>query len=235
MKMEDALRRCGVEIGEISRRCEGTEERRSLYRNCISRQGPVLEAHRFASPVVLGTKGCGAANIIFHGQEAHSGSQHMNARRERPCSCGKNSRWKSATIAKKHEDAVCTMGSGQDPFLDCGPRSWGAVRSLWTSATKMPRCLPRFIVGQEASQRFAAEENCTVEWSRLGTLNRCPSSAIVGLCQQAVRETVRYFASYGFVHFRRPAEVSRAGIPTVDCSCAVDGKGCQRARLRPAS
>ncbi len=43
---------------------------------------------------------------------------------------------------------------------------------------------------QEASRRFAAEENCTVDWSRLWNIEPVPFHPhLLDLCEQAVRET----------------------------------------------
>jgi beta-ureidopropionase / N-carbamoyl-L-amino-acid hydrolase len=69
---------------------------------------------------------------------------------------------------------------------------------------------------QEKSIQFAAEEGCTVEWSRIWNIAPEPfHPQLIDLCERAIRETI------GRVH-RMPsgplhdaAEVSRAGIPTV--------------------
>jgi N-carbamoyl-L-amino-acid hydrolase len=73
-----------------------------------------------------------------------------------------------------------------------------------------------FREAREASERFAAEEGCTVEWSRIWSIEPVPfHPALVDFCDEAIRQTA------GTVH-RLPsgplhdaAEVSRAGIPTV--------------------
>ena len=60
--------------------------------------------------VVLGTKGVERHAITFHGQEAHSGSTPMNARRDALAAAAKLA-LEIRAIAGKHPDAVCTMGS----------------------------------------------------------------------------------------------------------------------------
>jgi N-carbamoyl-L-amino-acid hydrolase len=45
-------------------------------------QGPVLESMGLPLAAVLGTKGVERHAITFHGQEAHSGSTPMTARRD---------------------------------------------------------------------------------------------------------------------------------------------------------
>jgi len=69
---------------------------------------------------------------------------------------------------------------------------------------------------QEASRRFAAEEGCTVEWSRLWSIEPIRFHVqLLDLCEQAVRETsgTAHRMPSGPLH--DAAEVSRAGIPTV--------------------
>jgi len=69
---------------------------------------------------------------------------------------------------------------------------------------------------REASDRFAHEERCTVEWSRIWSIEPVPfHPVLLDFCEASIRETA------GTVH-RLPsgplhdaAEVARAGIPTV--------------------
>jgi acetylornithine deacetylase/succinyl-diaminopimelate desuccinylase-like protein len=69
---------------------------------------------------------------------------------------------------------------------------------------------------QEASRRFAAEEKCTVEWSRLWNIEPVPfHAALLDLCEQAVRETSGSAHRMPSGPLHDAAEVSRAGIPTV--------------------
>ena len=79
--LEDALRRCGVEIGRFP---EAEQERANAaaYIELHIEQGPVLESLGLPLGVVLGTKGVERHAITFHGQEAHSGSTPMHARRD---------------------------------------------------------------------------------------------------------------------------------------------------------
>src|SRR6266481_4296816 len=109
VKLEDALRRCGVEIDKFP---EAQREQKSAaaYLELHIEQGPVLEHMGLPLGVVLGTKGVERHNITFHGQEAHSGSTPMNARHDALAAAAKLA-LEIRTIAKKHADAVCTMGS----------------------------------------------------------------------------------------------------------------------------
>ena len=70
----------------------------------------MLESLGLPLGVVLGTKGVERHAITFHGQEAHSGSTPMNARRDALAAAAKLA-LEIRNIARKHPDAVCTMGS----------------------------------------------------------------------------------------------------------------------------
>src|SRR5271156_985565 len=109
IKLEDALRRCGVEIDRFP---ESAKEQKdaAAYIELHIEQGPILERMGLPLATVLGTKGVERHAITFHGQEAHSGSPPMNARRDALAAAAKLA-LEIRTIAGKHPDAVCTMGS----------------------------------------------------------------------------------------------------------------------------
>ena len=73
-------------------------------------QGPVLERMGLPLAVVMGTKGVERHAITFRGQEAHSGSTPMEARRDALAAAAKLA-LEIRPIAMKHPLAVCTMGS----------------------------------------------------------------------------------------------------------------------------
>jgi hydantoinase/carbamoylase family amidase len=226
IKLEDALRRCGVEIDRFP---ESAKERANAaaYLELHIEQGPVLEKMQTPLAVVLGTKGVERHAITFHGQEAHSGSTPMNARRDALAAAAKLA-LEIRAIAKKHPDAVCTIGS-----LKTFPGIVTAVVGR-CEATLDQRDLDANVLAQmyqeavAVSQRFAAEEHCTVEWSRIWNIEPVPFHPdLLELCDQAIRETSGTSsgnspaASSGKAH-RMPsgplhdaAEVSRSGIPAV--------------------
>ena len=119
-------------------------------------------------------------------------------------------------IAGKHPDAVCTMGS-----VKTFPGIVTAVVGR-CETTLDQRDLDAEVLGnllkeaRDASERFAREENCTVEWSRIWSIEPVPfHPALIELCEQAIQEV-------GGVSHRMPsgplhdaAEVARVGIPTV--------------------
>jgi hydantoinase/carbamoylase family amidase len=214
VKLEDALRRCGVEIDKFPE-AEKEQENAAAYLELHIEQGPVLERMNLPLGVVLGTKGVERHNITFHGQEAHSGSTPMNARRDALAAAAKLA-LEIRSIAKKHPDAVCTMGSVKtfpgivtavvgrcEVTLDQRDLDAGVLAQMYREA-------------QEASQRFAAEENCTVNWSRLWNIEPIAFHPhLLDLCEEAIHETSgsRHRMPSGPLH--DAAEVCRAGIPTV--------------------
>src|SRR5712672_2889946 len=108
VKLEDALKRCGVEIDRFPD-AEKEQKNAAAYLELHIEQGPVLERMGLPLGVVLGTKGVERHNITFQGQEAHSGSTPMNERRDALAAAAKLA-LEIRAIARKHRDAVSTMG-----------------------------------------------------------------------------------------------------------------------------
>jgi N-carbamoyl-L-amino-acid hydrolase len=212
-RLEDALAECGVRIDEIG---DAGKERKNAaaYLELHIEQGPVLESMDLPLGAVLGTKGVERHLITFHGQEAHSGSTPMNARRDALAAAARLA-LEIRTIAKKHPDAVCTMGS-----LKTFPGIATAVVGR-CEATLDQRDLDAEVLAamyreaQEKSREFAAEENCTVEWSRIWNIAPEPfHPRLIEFCEEAIRETVGRAHRLPSGPLHDAAEVSRAGIPT---------------------
>ena len=214
IKLEDALRRCGVEVDKIPG-AEKEQANAAAYLELHIEQGPVLERMGLPLAAVLGTKGVERHNITFYGQEAHSGSTPMNDRRD-ALAAGAKLALEIRTIAGRHSDSVCTIGSVKtfpgivtavvgrcEVTLDQRDLDAGILAEMYRQA-------------QESSYRFAADENCTVSWSRLWNIEPVLFDAqLLELCEQAVREVsgASHRMPSGPLH--DAAEVSRAGIPTV--------------------
>jgi N-carbamoyl-L-amino-acid hydrolase len=214
VKMEDALRRCGVEIDRFPQ-AEKERKNAAAYLELHIEQGPVLEKLNLPLGVVLGTKGVERHIIVFTGQEAHSGSTPMDARRDALAAAAKLA-LDIRAIARKHPDAVCTMGS-----VKTFPGIVTAVVGR-CEVTLDQRDLDAAILAQmyqeaqAASHRFALEERCTVKWSRLWNIEPVPfHPALLDLCEQAVHETAGTSHGMPSGPLHDAAEVSRSGIPTV--------------------
>ena len=213
VKLEAALNRCRVQIERFPE-AQKEQKNAAAYLELHIEQGPVLEHMGLPLGAVLGTKGVERHIITFHGQEAHSGSTPMNARRDALAAAAKLA-LEIRTIAKKHDDAVCTVGSVKT-FPGIATAVVGRCEVTLDQRDLDGNVLAQmYHTAQEASHRFAAEENCTVNWSRLWNIEPVPfHSQLLDLCEQAVRETsgTSHRMPSGPLH--DAAEVSRAGIPT---------------------
>ncbi len=212
--LEAALAKGGINIDTIA---DAARERENIaaYLELHIEQGPILERLGLPLAAVLGTKGVERHAITFLGQEAHSGSTPMADRRDALAAAAKLA-LEIRTIATKHTDAVCTMGSVKtfpgivtavvgrcECTLDQRDLSADVLATMYREA-------------QEASHRFASEERCTVEWSRIWNIEPIPfHPELIQLCQQAIFDTAGEVVSLPSGPLHDAAEVSRVGIPTV--------------------
>jgi N-carbamoyl-L-amino-acid hydrolase len=164
---------------------------------------------------VLGTKGVERWAITFHGQEAHSGSTPMRERHDALAACAKLA-LEIRPIAMKHPDSVATMGS-----VKTFPGIVTAVVGRCEATLDM-RDLDAAVLAamlrdaREASERFAAEERCTVEWSKIWSIEPIPfHPRLVELCGDAVREVSGDSPQLPSGPLHDAAEVARCGVPTV--------------------
>jgi N-carbamoyl-L-amino-acid hydrolase len=213
-RLEDALRRCGVEINRFP---EAVREQKNAaaYIELHIEQGPVLESLGLPLGVVLGTKGVERHAITFYGQEAHSGSTPMRARRD-ALAAGAKLALDIRSIAGRHPDAVCTIGSVKT-FPGIVTAVVGRCEATLDQRDLDPAVLATmFRDAREASERFAQEERCTVEWSRIWNIEPIAfHPQLLDLCEEAIREIAHVSHRMPSGPLHDAAEVSRAGIPTV--------------------
>ena len=212
--LESALEACGVAIDRIGE-ASVEQANAAAYLELHIEQGPVLEALGLPLGVVLGTKGVERWAITFLGQEAHSGSTPMAVRRDALAAASKLA-LEIRPIARKHPDAVATMGS-----VKTFPGIVTAVVGR-CEATLDLRDLDIEVLAQmlaecrAASERFAAEEGCTVAWSKIWSIEPVPfDPALIALADEAVREVTATSHRLPSGPLHDAAEVARAGIPTV--------------------
>jgi N-carbamoyl-L-amino-acid hydrolase len=220
--MEAALAAHHIDIARIG---EASSERANIvaYLELHIEQGPVLERLGLPLAAVLGTKGVERHAITFHGQEAHSGSTPMADRRDALAAAAKLA-LEIRTIATKHPDAVCTMGSVKT-FPGIVTAVVGRCECTLDQRDLAPEILAAmYREAQQASQRFAAEERCSVEWSRIWNIEPIPFHPdLIALAQQSIAETVpagtrnseNQVPSLPSGPLHDAAEVARLGIPTV--------------------
>jgi N-carbamoyl-L-amino-acid hydrolase len=214
IRLEDALGRCGVNIDQFPD-AQREQKNAAAYLELHIEQGPVLENLGLPLGVVLGTKGVERHTITFHGQEAHSGSTPMKARHDALAAAAKLA-LEIRPIALKHPDAVCTMGS-----LKTFPGIVTAVVGR-CEATLDQRDLDAAVLAEmfqaarQASERFAHEEGCAVDWSRIWSIEPIPfHPQLVEFCASAVEETTGKAHRLPSGPLHDAAEVARCGIPTV--------------------
>src|SRR6516162_8889064 len=172
VKLEDALRRCRVEIDRFPE-AQKEQKNAAAYLELHIEQGPVLERMNLPLGVVLGTKGVERHIITFHGQEAHSGSTPMNARRDALAAAAKLA-LEIRNIADRHPDSVCTVGSVKT-FPGIVTAVVGRCEATLDQRDLDPGILAQmYREAKQASQRFAEEEKCTVEWARLWNIEPVP-------------------------------------------------------------
>ncbi len=214
IRLEDAVRQCGVDIEQIGDAASG-QKNVAAYLELHIEQGPVLEAMRLPLAVVLGTKGVERHAITFRGQEAHSGSTPMRARRDALAAAAKLA-LEIRSIAGRHADAVCTMGSVKT-FPGIVTAVVGRCEATLDQRDLDAQVLATmFREANDASQRFAREEGCTVEWSKIWNIEPVPfDPELVELCNTAIVETAGSSHRMPSGPLHDAAEVSRAGIPTV--------------------
>jgi N-carbamoyl-L-amino-acid hydrolase len=214
VRLEDALRSCNLDVEKIGD--AGVERKNAAaYLELHIEQGPVLENLGLPLGVVLGTKGVERHAITFCGQEAHSGSTPMGVRRDALAAAAKLA-LEIRPIAKRHADAVATMGS-----LKTFPGIVTAVVGRCETTLDM-RDLDAAVLAlmlkeaRAASERFAAEEGCTVEWSKIWSIEPISfSKELIEFCAEAIKETVGISHKLPSGPLHDAAEVSRTGIPTV--------------------
>jgi beta-ureidopropionase / N-carbamoyl-L-amino-acid hydrolase len=178
-------------------------------------QGPVLEQLGLPLGVVLGTKGVERHAVTFHGQEAHSGSTPMNVRRDALAAAAKLA-LEIRSIASKHPEAVCTMGSLKT-FPGIATAVVGRCETTLDQRHLEPNVLAEMLSeARDVSHRFAREEGCTVEWSRIWSIEPVPfHPELIRLCTDAIRDTTGSVHALPSGPLHDAAEVARSGIPSV--------------------
>jgi hydantoinase/carbamoylase family amidase len=213
--MPEALAAHGVELRSMLQ-ARSQQANAAAYLELHIEQGPVLEELGLPLGVVLGTFGVERHRITWHGQAAHSGSTPMHRRKDALAGAAKLALYIRDIAYEVGDGAVCTSGG-----VVCKP---GIVTSVVETAeqlldqrhldaAKLARMLQ---MAQDASARFAAEEQITVEWDRLWRIDPIPfHPELIDLAEQALRETCGTSHRLPSGPLHDAAEVARAGIPTV--------------------
>jgi hydantoinase/carbamoylase family amidase len=213
--MPEALAAHGVDLRSML----GAQSRQAgaaAYLELHIEQGPVLEGLGLPLGVVLGTFGVERHRITWHGQAAHSGSTPMDRRKDALAGAAKLALYIREIAREVGDGAVCTSGG-----VVCKP---GIVTSVVETAEQLldqrhldgDKLARMLTMAKEASARFVAEEQITVEWERLWRIDPIPfHPELIELADAAIQATcgVSHRLPSGPLH--DAAEVARAGIPTV--------------------
>ncbi len=185
--LPDALAGHGVEL-------DHAYQAKDQLRNAVAylelhiEQGPVLERIDLPLGVVLGTFGVERYAVRFTGQQAHSGSTPMNARRDAFMAAARSALAFREDAARR-DDVRGTVG-----FVNVSP---GIVTALngWCEVSLDQRALNADVLAdmlktaKEASERVAEEEGVMVEWEQLWQIEPIPfNEELIGLAEEAVSE-----------------------------------------------
>jgi N-carbamoyl-L-amino-acid hydrolase len=213
--LPDALAAHGVDLdGAIEARTQ--LENAAAYLELHIEQGPVLESLDLPLGVVLGTFGVERHLVTWRGQAAHAGSTPMDKRRDALAGAAKLALSLREIAAAAGGAAVCTSGG-----VVCRP---GIVTSVVETAEQLldqraldlPTLEAMLADARERSERYAAEEDLEVEWSRIWRIDPILfDETLIELADESIREVAGTSHRLPSGPLHDAAEVARAGVPTV--------------------
>jgi hydantoinase/carbamoylase family amidase len=192
-RIEDVLRENGVELSNMLDAHQSLKRiNAKAYLEFHIEQGGVLESMNKSAGVVLGTFGLERNMLRFVGQAAHSGATPIALRRDAflaAASTALECREIARRYSKPGAGVVCTTG-----VVKVEPGIVTAVPGVAEISVDQ-RALDASVLAsmvseaQGASQRFAKENNVTVEWRHLFRINPRPfDPKLLQLCEESVRE-----------------------------------------------
>jgi len=192
-RLEDALRQCGVLVGDMLKAREALQRiDAKAYLEMHIEQGPVLESMQRSAGVVLGTFGLERSMVRFVGQAAHSGSTPIAMRRDAFLAAAAFA-LECREIAKRHSrpgaGVVCTIG-----VVKVEPGIVTAVPGVAEISIDQRALDPHVLAAmkrdaEEASRRAAADNNVSVEWTPLWRIDPRPFDPhLLQLCEESVLE-----------------------------------------------
>ncbi len=191
--LSDALRENGVELDSMLGAHAALKKiNAKAYLEFHIEQGGVLESQNKSTGVVLGTFGLQRHMLRFVGQAAHAGATPINMRRDAFLAAASTA-LECREIARRHSKpgagVVCTTGvvKVEPGFVTAIP---GAAEISVDQRALDANVLSVMVrEAQEASRRFAAENNVTVEWAPLFSIEPRPfDPQLLQLCEDSVRE-----------------------------------------------
>jgi len=189
----DALKENGVELDSMLAAHTSLKKiNAKAYLEFHIEQGGVLESQNKSAGVVLGTFGLQRHMLRFVGQAAHAGATPISMRRDAFLAAASTA-LECREIARHHSKpgagVVCTTGvvKVEPGFVTAIP---GAAEISVDQRALDANVLAVMVrEAQGASHRFAAENNVTVEWTPLFSIEPRPfDPQLLKLCEDSVRE-----------------------------------------------
>ena len=211
--LADATAAHGVNL-KTAKKASKQIKNAAAYLELHIEQGPVLESMSIPMGVVLGTFGVERYQIKFTGQAAHSGSTPMLMRKD---ALGGVSKTHLAIreIGIKHK-GVCTVGKvNTEPGIVTAVVG-EAIMTLDQRHLNAGKLAKMFSEAQKASQKFAKEENISVEWKKIWNIQPFPfHPELIKMGDAAIKEIcgISHKLPSGPLH--DAAEMCRTGIPTI--------------------
>ena len=193
VKLVDALQENGIELSKVLQAHE--EMKKIPFKACLElhiEQGPVLESMNKSAGVVIGTFGVERHKIFFSGQAAHSGSTPIPMRRDAFLAAAQTAleiREIGRKYSKPGANVVCTVGVVKvEPCIVTAVPGECEI-SLDQRALDADVLAKMYAEAQAASQKAAQENNVSVRWEKLWTIEPRPfDPALLQLCEESVRE-----------------------------------------------
>ena len=173
IRLEDALRQCQIDIERIG---DAAAERgkASAYLELHIEQGPVLEAHGPAAGRRPGHQGRGTPRDHF---PRAGGTLRIHPDGGAPGCARRRGQARAGDPADRRQASRRGVHHGQRENLPRhrDRRGRAAAKPPSTSVTSTQTCWRRcWREARAASERFASEEGCTVEWSRIWSIEPIP-------------------------------------------------------------
>ncbi len=193
IRLEDALRECGVELDAMLNAHQGLKQiNAKAYLELHIEQGGVLESMNKSAGVVQGTFGVERNMVRFTGQAAHAGATPIAMRRDAFLAAAATA-LECREIARRHSKpgagVVCTVGivKVEPGFVTAIP---GAAEISIDQRALDPKVLAAMHQEvREAVKRFAEENHVTAEWKHLWRIEPRPfDPQLLRLCEEAVRD-----------------------------------------------
>jgi N-carbamoyl-L-amino-acid hydrolase len=189
----DALKENGVDPDTMLRAHQQLKQiNAKAYLELHIEQGPVLESLNKPTGVVLGTFGVERHMVKFTGQAAHSGSTPIPMRRDAFLAAAQFA-LDVREIAKRNSTpnagVVCTCGIVKvEPCIVTAVPGTCEI-SIDQRALDADVLSRMYAEAQTAAAKAAADNNVTVEWSKLWTIEPRPFDPdLIRLCEEAVQE-----------------------------------------------